>query len=284
MECTDLRIAGLLSDYVTGHLSDDENAAIESHLERCGSCRLSLNMMDTLSDHRWEGPRGQRESHPSDEVLIRYYQDRSSLGTSTIAGIEQHLNGCEGCTAAMTLLTGLETDLRHSLSVQTTTSSFVQRVLDYARAAVRKPLAGYALVGVFALLGSAWFYQSSRSGDPVGDPASHQVYTLGEMRRSQGTVPVVRRGAGERSLHIDIPYYHIAKEREYSFQVFDLADDGMIPADIVPGFDDTGIIHLVVDAGSIPDGHYALVVLEIGTSPPVDTVSRKYPFQLKTSD
>jgi anti-sigma factor RsiW len=108
-----------LSDYFTGHLSDDDKIQVEEHLDDCRECRLSLRTMLLISGKRREQREKSDEGqHYSPQLLGRFYSNPQSLDKRLMQKIESHLAVCAECSEDMAFLQNSDLDLRSLLNTR----------------------------------------------------------------------------------------------------------------------------------------------------------------------
>jgi anti-sigma factor RsiW len=112
LECTDTHIEMLLSDYFTGHLSDENGRRVEAHLGECRSCRLNLRTMILIAGKEHTRERSDEVRHYSPQLLGRYFTDPNSLDKVLIQQIESHLEICPECSRDIEFLKNSDLDLR----------------------------------------------------------------------------------------------------------------------------------------------------------------------------
>ena len=117
LECNQPEIELLLPDYYTGHLGQDNEERVRTHLSACKSCRVSLRAMAAISGKYTPTEPGGDERHFSPQLLGRYYSNPGSLDSVLIEQIKNHVEECSTCAADIKFMQDSDTDFKRLAQV-----------------------------------------------------------------------------------------------------------------------------------------------------------------------
>lgn len=276
MECTDPRIGTMLPDYQTGHLGAEDHAAVERHLATCEDCRESLRLMRALSGQPPDGTMAE-DAHPAWQVLAEYYGNRDALGAHSARRIADHLKSCAQCAGDINSLTGLEADLQRTARDSHAPAPAPLMARRFLAALLRPTVLIPISVGLVAVVGALLLQSRKPSLEPI------PTFQIAAVTRGQSQPTVVTRHTEEQSFRLAVPYRARSQDRDYGF--FVASPDNLRPVASLsdPDFRDSGKISVLLDARALRDGVYAVLILEVTKTPPIDTVKTAFPFQLKTA-
>jgi hypothetical protein len=279
-ECTDERIAIILADYWSGHLSEADRHAVEEHLKQCEPCRKSLKAMNLIAGVGIEDTGREDTNHISNELLTAYHSNPESLDASVIDRVHRHLQQCPACSHDLAFTADLEVALRESVSSRRSPVAAVG-LWDQVRALFLKPAVALPLLIILVILAGRWFRPSHY--DTGMHTASTSRIRLKESRRSGGESTRVYRDAGTNTLLLDLPYY-ASRDATYNAIVFDSSGTATVPVGIGLRLGDNGTVSLHFDPRGMKDGDYNLMLMEISGGAPADTTRSYFPFHLITQD
>ncbi len=276
-KCTDEEIGNRLTDFYSGHLTENESEAVLSHLKQCETCRNDLKVMGLLG----EGPALKKEEnskfHLSAEQISSYYADRKSLSASDLSVVESHLKSCDHCAYELDFLRDLESDLAGSVKHAQKSVSMLARVADLVFPALRKPVVAYFLL-LLTLYPTYRFLAVMNSETASSETTWNQ---LQEGRRSTGEAKIILRDRGATYLGFDVLQYHNVAEFRYSVTLSPAGElTRRIP--VLTNFDDKQKIQVMGNFHDLPDGEYILTVEEVDPLTPNDKASQQYRFELRS--
>ena len=137
-KCNRPDLEPLLSDYYTGHLSDDDEQKVRAHLKVCRSCRHSLRVMDQIAGKEPIQLADPDEMHFSPQLLGRYYSDPGSLDAALIDRISTHLEHCPQCAADVEFLQSSHHDFSLWADARPHRRSLWRRILNAVKRALPK--------------------------------------------------------------------------------------------------------------------------------------------------
>ncbi|MEW5873807.1 MAG: zf-HC2 domain-containing protein [Candidatus Zixiibacteriota bacterium] len=279
MSCPDPQIAGLLPDYVSGHLGDADAAAVVAHLGACPVCRDLVETMMVLKTGK-SGPQRllAADGHLEPSVLSWYFQDQRSMPPELLGAVEDHLSSCTTCVADLDSLQELEVELRRSatLSARDSRPTPIRRVWQ--------GFAGALSAAAVLLIAGSFAAKHWRVTPHVAmDWGTIEVFTLREMQRASGAMSIVTRSAGEPRVGLVAPVYHDTASFRYGMRVRRMEAGDAVDLSLSPEFTAPGKIQVGLPLHDLPDGDYILEVIEVDRRAPSDSTVLQYPFQLQST-
>lgn len=281
MACEDSRIAEMLNDLVSGHLTPEQAELVKEHLRFCQDCLEQLRTMSILTGKSpakfFISP-----SHLPDELLEQYYQNKSALSTEKIHFVEDHLKICSDCSANLDFLVALEADLKSSVSEERAGANVLEQFLEKLRSFLWRPAIAYLLLLVCLYPALQWLVLPSNESTTPSSQAQLPAFDLKDQTRAGGGVTLIKHHRDEVLLALNIPYHHLYGERWYGFLVTD--PDATRSFDVKPAcdFSQKGVVRLLIDSSPLTDGNYVLTVLEVDRTTPRDTTRQTFQFEIKT--
>jgi hypothetical protein len=278
-----IHVEELLSDFVSGHLEKSEAERVAAHLKVCPDCRSARETMAALKEYMVSEKSTIGSDHISDQQLWLYYSNVDTLDAAVRAKIELHVGRCLDCSAALSLLYGLEQDLTPAHSDLRLAGPAKKGFIDALTQWLRKPVLAYALLALTLYPAIRWIISkgNDRPLSVLEEVPDRSVRLSPQLRQVTDIVSVSRK-AGHAFVALEIPFYALADSKTYTVAVTDTVGGVIANARGSVTLGSPGVINVLLDTGPLVDGVYELTLVERSQANISDTSVTTYPFRLAT--
>ncbi len=187
------RIQGLIDEYVSNLLPDEDRKAVEKHLRECPVCRKLTGFAEALAEAVKETEKAGKGYHIDAQTIARLAIDPESLPQDEKDAIDYHLASCKACrdTFEKAKAVAIDADL-----VPTAPQSFylISRFLELARMLTRPVAPAWIAAACAAAIIVGFFVAnwSNRQEQAIIPPGQVLHFAQGEITVPEPEQPAPR--------------------------------------------------------------------------------------------
>ena len=279
------KLRELLPWYLNHTLSDNETREVEAHLKECPACRKELEELRWLSSEVKELSEAFVSPHIEPEKLVVYLEESEKLTLVETTTIEKHLKSCDLCQEELETLKNVNLELKalenkEKLKLAEETS-FLKKIAEGLIWLVRRPAFAYIIILLLAYPAARWIFRKPPTGMlPIPKVASERVHILSEQTRLTTEPTSVFRSEKDNKVRVGMLFWPDLDRNSYELFINTESGQTIFYQKDFTGFGEQGFFQLVLNADSIPDGKYVLILRETNKKDSSISSETYFPFNL----